>query len=164
MWRTEERFNSKWVKGGGVHIALNECCASDFTCTILSPMQSSPVICLYQLYNLDLLETVVRAVFAVPAGIPELAFIWLAWATDPKKHKVGLDGCGCCLYGYNTGAAITLVTRLKLTQELCAAATAQCQCRLTPTHSKECQEKMPCSSCSSSQGVLILIFWSLIFQ
>lgn len=82
-------------------------------------MQSSPVICLYQLYNLDLLETVVRAVFAVPAGIPELAFIWLAWATDPKKHKVGLDGCGCCLYGYNTSAAITLVTRLKLTQELC---------------------------------------------
>lgn len=69
------RFNSKQIKAEGVNIALNECCASAFTFTILNPIQSSPVIRLYQLYNLDLLKTVVGDVIVVPVGIPELAFI-----------------------------------------------------------------------------------------
>lgn len=57
-----------------VNIALNECCASAFTYTILNPVQFS-VICMYQSRNLDLFRTVVRDVIAVLVGIPELAFI-----------------------------------------------------------------------------------------
>lgn len=62
-------------KKKGVNIALSECCPSAFTSTILSAIQSSPVIHLYHLYNLDPLKPVLRDVIAVPVGLPMLAFI-----------------------------------------------------------------------------------------
>lgn len=49
----------------------------------------------------------------------QLSSGFLGLPTQTKKHKVGLDGWGCRLYWYNTSAAITLVTRLEVTQDLC---------------------------------------------
>lgn len=68
-----------------VNIALSEFCPSAFTSAILSPIQSSPVMCLYHFCNLDPLKAVLRDVIAVPVGLPKVAFVKLPWAACLSK-------------------------------------------------------------------------------